>query len=357
MFKYSKQAFIRAKPLIVLISLGILLSSCGTQKEKQKSGDQSRGQDLQMALSILSDIESTNEKVILSLNGPAAVEAEDAQQQGQKENQEQQKKEVQGTQSEQPGGQQGQQSQQPGGQQSQQPGGQQSQQPGGQQGQQSQQPGGQQGQQSQQPGGQQGQQSQQPQESQQPGGQQGQQSQQQAPDWKSISASIVEMHTMLNEYLPLATKLGSSSELNNGASDTLNRLTEKAEGKDSMAVLVECNNLFNYMADYYAIFQEKSAPLKKILFYARGTMLASMNADWQTSQSAMKELMSLWQAHKPTLMQDQKDSVSQLDLAITDLDKVVREKNQNLVHIKGGILMKNTAELEKSMKEQKQSAQ
>ena len=314
----------------ILIVMGLILTSCGSPKKTESKGDQEN----QLALNMLKDIEKKNEQIIQLMSGPANVEEGSQSQQSQ-----------QGGQS-----QQGQQSQEP--QQSQ--GSQQSQEPQQSQGsQQSQQPQQSQGsQQSQQPQQSQGsQQSPKPQQSQDPlknpGAEQGQLVDEQK--WLEIDKSIVELHTLFNEYMPSALKMSVDPGLNNGATDSLNLLTKKAQEKNYMDVLWESNNLYKYICSFYALHQDKAAPVKLDLYYARSIMLGGMVADWTATDSALKDLKNAWLAQRTMYSDKQKDAVAKLDFSIGEIEKVIADKNQGLVQIKGKILMKNIAELEKGL--------
>lgn len=168
--------------------------------------------------------------------------------------------------------------------------------------------------------------------------------------WQKINEGIVELHQIFNEYMPLAMKQGASQDLNSHATDALNQMTMEAEKKELLVTLLEANNLSGYISEFYALHQDTRAPIKRSIYYTRSIILASLANDWQTSQAAMNELKSIWEIQKPGIAESAKDTVEKIDRAVTDLETVIQEKNQNLIKIKGNILMKNLAELESTIK-------
>lgn len=318
-----------------MVMAGLFLSSCGKSKDQEKKDQEQQEQE--KAIKMLEEIESVNESIILILNGPASPRKGEGQeqQQGNGEQQNQQQD------------QQGQQDQQQGSdeQQDQQQGKDQQQ-----QGNREQQD--QQGQQDQQQGKDQQQKGSEEQQNQQQ--QQGKESQEQKPQdkiWKDVNENIIELHSLLNEYIPAAAKLGASTELSSNANDALNQLTKRAEAKDHNEVLTEANNLYKAICDYFTLHRDKRAPAKLLLYHARRVMLAAKIGDWQTAGEAMDELKEMWNTQKTSYGEDQKDDVAMLDLSVSNLSGVVDEKNQNLVAIKGLLVLQNISELEKGLEE------
>ena len=303
--------------VLSMVMAGLFLSSCGKSKDQEKKDQEQQEQE--KAIKMLDEIESVNESIILILNGPA-IPGKGEGQEEQQDNKEQQNQ------------QQDQQQEQGNGEQPDQ------------QEQQDQQQGKDQEQQSQQQQGkeQQGQQ------------QQGKEATDQKPQdkiWTGVNENIIELHSLLNEYIPAAAKLGASTELSSNANNALNQLTKKAEARDHNEVLTEANNLYKAICDYFTLHRDKRAPAKLLLYHARRVMLAAKVGDWQTAGEAMDELKEMWNTQKTSYGEDQKDDVAMLDLSVSNLSGVVDEKNQNLVAIKGLLVLQNISELEKGLEE------
>jgi hypothetical protein len=64
----------------------------------------------------------------------------------------------------------------------------------------------------------------------------------------------------------------------------------------------------------------------------------------------MDELKSAWSAVKTTL-EEQENEAIKLDLSITELEKVVKEENADLIEIKGKITLTNIEALQKLLQE------
>jgi len=169
-------------------------------------------------------------------------------------------------------------------------------------------------------------------------------------DWQKINEGIVELHQRFNEYMPLAMKQGASQDLNSHATDTLNQMTMEAEIKEHLKTLLEANSLSGYISEFYALHKDKRAPIKRSIYFTRSIILASLASDWQTCEAAMNELESIWEIQKPGFSENEKETVEKIDRAVADLKTVIQEENQNLVKIKGNILIINLTELEMAMK-------
>jgi len=329
---YGKEVKTSAPALKAAFALGLaclIFSGClqsgSDSKDQQMQMQMQKQQDHEKALKTLEEIESMNEAIIRLLDGPAnpGMEEDGDQRQGKQPG-----KEQQGKQGDQKQGEEQQQDQKQG--------------KGQQQGEEQQ---GKEQQEQQQGKDQQGQQEQRQQDQDAQG--------QKAQDvvWDGVNQNIIELHTLLNEYIPAAAKLGADAELGANASNTLNQMTKKAETRNHNEVLTEANNLFKAICDYYSLHQDKRAPAKLLLFHARRVMLSARVGDWQTAGAAMKNLEETWDAQKNTYGDKQKDIVAMLDLSVANLSGAVAEKNRNLAAIKGLIVLNNISELEKSLEE------
>lgn len=348
---HSCKSILRIIPAVPVL-LGLFFSSCGSEKKPEGEGSGSSVQENRLAVEKLKKIEMKNEEIIQLLNGPANMEDEGlgqqfGQEQGSGEEQEVKESPKAGQEEDKQQGQETKQSPQAGqgageqqGQQDQ--GGQQSPEP-------QQSPDAGQGEGEQQDHG--GQQSPEPQESKDPI--QSPEVPKQVDDntWTQVSEGIIELHTMFNEYMPHAIKLGAGSDLNDNAARTLNLMTVKAKEKKIMDVMLEANNLYKSICDFYALHREKTAPVKMDLYYARKIILAGMVSDWSMTDISIKELKSAWQSQKALFAEKQKEEAERLDYSIAEAEKVIGEKDMTLVQIKGKLLMQNIAELEKGMKQ------
>jgi hypothetical protein len=127
-------------------------------------------------------------------------------------------------------------------------------------------------------------------------------------------------------------------------------MTMEAEIKEHLKTLLEANSLSGLYSEFYALHKDKRAPIKRSIYFTRSIILASLASDWQTCEAAMNELESIWEIQKPGFSENEKETVEKIDRAVADLKTVIQEENQNLVKIKGNILIINLTELEMAMK-------
>jgi len=185
------------------------------------------------------------------------------------------------------------------------------------------------------------------------GGQQNQAPQppQQPEPWeKEVTSIINTMHYQWNDYMPSAVKKGASKTLVDNFSNALNDLTDIVIAKNKTNALLAANYLYAYIPDLYSLYKSSESPeIKRIRYFTRNAMLNSITANWAQVDKDMNSLKPSWGLYKNVLGKDQQESAGKLDLSISELDKVVQEKNQPLIDIKGRIVMSNIESIEKAM--------
>lgn len=180
------------------------------------------------------------------------------------------------------------------------------------------------------------------------GGQEDQQKETQAPPdpWQQVSDDIKNLHTGWNDYLPEVSKKGGSKDLIDQFGNTLNDLTKAADTKDKNKTFLAANNLYQAIPDIYSLYKTKTSPeLKRLIYYTRNTILLTKTGDWDKAGSSMEDLKNLWSLAENTIGKDQQEETTKLDLSIYELEKVVKEKDANLVEIKGKITLTNIGTL------------
>lgn len=171
------------------------------------------------------------------------------------------------------------------------------------------------------------------------------------PDpWQQVSQAIKSLHTGWNDYLPEVTKKGGSKELIDQFGTALNDLTKAADTKDKDKTLMAANAPYQRIPDLYSLYKTKASPeLKRLIYYARNTVLLAKAGDWAKAGSNMEDLKSLWSLAENTIGKEQQEDAAKLDLSIYELEKVAKEKNGNLVEIKGKIALGNIGTLIEAM--------
>lgn len=168
--------------------------------------------------------------------------------------------------------------------------------------------------------------------------------------WKNVSQEIKQLHTKWNEYMPEAAKKSSDSKIIDDFSDSLNTLTGIIEEQDKTGTLMATNDLHSNIPELYSLYKTKhSEEIKNILFYTRSSILYSLTETWDEVQSNMDDLEATWVLLQSALDKEQLEPANKLNLSVYELEKVVEQKDQQLINIKGRIVLKNIEELEKSI--------
>lgn len=180
------------------------------------------------------------------------------------------------------------------------------------------------------------------------GGKGGQQGGQQDP-WAQITGVVNSLHYEWNAYMPMAAKAGATKTLLDNFSGSLNNLTSAATAKSTETTLSAANSLYSYVPDFYSFYKTQTSPeIKRIRYYTRDAMLSAALTNWTQVDNDIASLKSSWSIYKNILPKDQQENASKLDFSIYELEKVVKDRHQHLVDIKGRVTMSNIQEIEKA---------
>lgn len=178
---------------------------------------------------------------------------------------------------------------------------------------------------------------------------QGQQQPQTKDSWKGVSSIVDNLHFQWNEFMPEAVKKGSSLKFTENFSNSLNNLTTTITTKDKNKTLVAANSLYGSIADLYSLYRTKMSPeIKRMHYLLKNTILTSDASDWTQAEKDMNGLKASWAISRGSLGKEQEKDQSKIDMSLTELEKVVKEKNLQLTAIKGKVAMSNIKALEKS---------
>lgn len=166
---------------------------------------------------------------------------------------------------------------------------------------------------------------------------------------QEVSSIVEKMHYQWNNLMPLAIKKGAKNDLINNFDNALNNLSSTVNSKDKMKTLLSANGVYAYIPDLYSLFDAKTSPqIKRIRYYSRSAILNSLTANWGQADSDITNLKSVWALYKSGISKDQQEIANKLDLSIYELEKVVKERNAQLVSLKGQVELSNTEALEKA---------
>lgn len=186
---------------------------------------------------------------------------------------------------------------------------------------------------------------------------QNQQNPQQKDPWQEITPLINDLHYKWNSYMPMAVKKGADKKLIDEFSDALNRLTSTAMEKNKTNALMASSYLYAHVPDLYGLYKTKSSPeIKRIRHYTRNAMLNAMTANWEQADYDINNLKSTWSLYKNTIPKNQQEEANRLDFSIYELEKVVSQRSQPLTNIKGRVVMSNIEAVEKVMEKEPEQA-
>jgi len=171
-------------------------------------------------------------------------------------------------------------------------------------------------------------------------------SQKQDP-WAKITPLVNSLHYQWNELMPDVSSKGAARELTDNFSNSLNNLTNTIITKNKDSTLMASNKLYSYIPDILYLYKSKTSPeLKRIKYYTRDAVLNSLNPNWAVAEADITSLKSSWLTFKNTADKKLNEEVSKLDYSINELEKVIKDKNQPLIDIKGRVVLTNINALE-----------
>ncbi len=170
--------------------------------------------------------------------------------------------------------------------------------------------------------------------------------------WQETASTINKLHYQWNGYIPSATKKNARRELIDNFDNALNSLTSTTVTKDKNKTLLAANNLYLFIPDFYMLYKTPTSPeIKRIRYYIRNAVLNATILNWEQASKDVGNLKATWAIYKNTIDPKNQDLVSKLDYSIYELEKVVNENNMYLTDIKGRIAISNTESVEKVAKE------
>jgi hypothetical protein len=170
--------------------------------------------------------------------------------------------------------------------------------------------------------------------------------------WAQITPLVNSLHYQWNELMPNASSKGAARELIDNFSNSLNNLTNTIITKNKESTLMASNKLYSYIPDILYLYKSKTSPeLKRVKYYTRNSVLNSLAPNWPMADTDITSLKSSWSTYKNTIDKKQHESVSKLDYSINELEKVIKDKNQPLIDIKGRVVLTNINALEKASEE------
>lgn len=173
------------------------------------------------------------------------------------------------------------------------------------------------------------------------------------PDWPKLEQHIAGIHEQWNDFQTEAVKSGAGSEMINDFSNTINLLTMTLTKQDLYQGLLAVNDLYGKTIDFEKLFKTKSPPeARKIIYYGRMALYKILNNDDAGASEAMNHALISWENVKSQV--EDTNEAAKVQFSLDELSQAIREKDPNLIKIKGQIAQKNVQDIIKAMEENKQ---
>jgi len=172
-------------------------------------------------------------------------------------------------------------------------------------------------------------------------------------DWQKMEKDIAKIHEQWNGFQTEAVKSGATSEMIKEFSNTLNQLTITLTRQELYQGLLLVNDLYGKTIEFEKLFKTKAPPeTKKILYYGRMAVYKILNDDDLGASEAIDNALISWE-HVKSQVQDSNEA-AKVQFSLDELRQAIREKDPNLIKIKGQIAEKNVQDVIKSMEESHQ---
>lgn len=167
--------------------------------------------------------------------------------------------------------------------------------------------------------------------------------------FESIKKDVLALHSAWNSYEAKAISDFAMQSAINDFESALNNLTKTVEAQDDYQSLLEVNQLYKYLPDFYMLYESKVPPdLDRIRFSAKKIQLLCEKKDFTGANDVLLYLENIWMAARPKLKTDNAEIVSKFEFALADLKNAVISKNDMIVEAKAEVLLTLTDEIEKN---------
>lgn len=166
--------------------------------------------------------------------------------------------------------------------------------------------------------------------------------------FEDIKKDMLELHSAWNSYEIKAIADFAMQAAINDFETSLNNLTKTVEANDTYQSLLEVNQLYKYLPDFYMLYETKVPPdLDRLRFATKKIQLLSDKQDFTGANDVLLYFENIWMAARAKLKSDNAESVSKFEFALADLKNAVIAKNSMIVEAKAEVLLKLIDEMEK----------
>lgn len=172
--------------------------------------------------------------------------------------------------------------------------------------------------------------------------------QEQYKKYESIKKDVLELHSVWNGYEAKAIADFAMQTTINDFESALNNLTRTVEAHDAYLSLLEVNQLYKYLPDFYMLYESEVPPdLDRLRFAAKKIMLLCEKQNFTGANDVLQYFENIWMTTRPKLKKDNAEIVSKFEFAFADLKNSVIAKNEMIVKAKSEVLLKIVDEIEK----------
>ncbi len=166
--------------------------------------------------------------------------------------------------------------------------------------------------------------------------------------FEKIKKDVMGLHSAWNSYEAKAISDFAMQTAINDFESALNNLTKIVETQDAYLSLLEVNQLYKYLPDFYMLYESKVPPdLDRLRFAAKKIQLLSEKKDFTGANDVLLYFENIWMTARPKLKSDNAEIVSKFEFAFVDLKNAVIAKNGMIVEAKTEVLLKLVDEIEK----------
>lgn len=174
-------------------------------------------------------------------------------------------------------------------------------------------------------------------------------------NFESIRKDVLALHSSWNSYETKAIADFAMQTTINDFESALNNLTKTVEAQDAYQSLLEVNQLYKYLPDFYMLYESKVPPdLDRLRFAAKKIKLLSEKQDFAGANDVLLYFENIWMTARPKLKSDNAEIVTKFEFAFSDLKNAIIAKNGMIVEAKTEVLLKLIDEIEKKAEKSKE---
>jgi chromosome segregation ATPase len=166
--------------------------------------------------------------------------------------------------------------------------------------------------------------------------------------WSKADELTQQLNTSWNNFEVTAQEKNARPEVINKFEKHLNMATEAVKKKEMEKALINTNKLNLRLIPFFEMYEtEKPVELKGLKFYAQEIIF--LNDSWKQRKEDIMQSKSLLDSLKNEIENKKKtqEKFNKLKNSILDLEEVVQQKKEELIEVKGEIVLENIEELRK----------